>query len=96
MLCKNDGRAISAILNAVLEVGNSRLHDGLPAGNSDRHASDLQRTRLRYFLKVCRVSSRKFWRKRRKNGSREPLTADQVIAEWLNWLCDNGSVFGRC
>jgi hypothetical protein len=21
---------------------------------------------------------------------------DQVIAEWLNWLCDNGSVFGRC
>ena len=20
---------------------------------------------------------------------------DQVIAEWLNWLCDNGSVFGR-
>jgi hypothetical protein len=21
---------------------------------------------------------------------------DQVIAEWLNWLCDNGSVLGRC
>ena len=29
-------------------------------------------------------------------GRRESQSRDRRIAEWLNWLCENGSILGRC
>jgi hypothetical protein len=49
---------------------------------SDRHPSDYGRGR-------CLP-------RRQGPGRRESQSRDRPIADWLNWLCENGSVFGRC
>jgi hypothetical protein len=49
---------------------------------SDRHPSDYGRGR-------CLP-------RRQRPGRRESQSRDRPIAEWLNWLCDNGSHPGRC
>jgi len=67
----------------------------LPAGNSDRPGSDcwepdgaILRTPQAVVKEIVGENAEK-WIERANDR-------DQVIAEWLKWLCDNGSVFGRC
>ena len=95
MLEQNDGRAISAISNPTVAAGNSDLCNGCrPATRIDLGPIAGSQTGL--FLEHQRLSSRRLLEKMLKKWIERANDRDQVIAEWLNWLCDNGSVFGRC
>ena len=94
MLCGKGSRAIPAISNAAAPVGNS--HSTMVAGRQlGSTCVPFAENQTVLFLELRRVSSRKFWRTP-KTWIERATGRDQVIAEWLNWLCDNGSVLGRC
>ena len=95
MLCQNDGRTICAISNAALGVGNSRLHDGCrPATPIDMRPTCREPSRV--IVRTPQSVVKEILEKTPKKWIERATDRDQVIAEWLNWLCDNGSVFGRC
>ena len=48
------------------------------------------------FLETLQGVVKEILEKTPKKWIERATDRDQVIAEWLNWLCDNGSVFGRC
>jgi hypothetical protein len=79
-----DRRAISAILDV-----------RLPAGNSDRfdpNCLDSGCIILRVLKTIVKQTFQKIPRKPRVRA----IGRDRPIAEWLRWLCDNGSGLGRC
>jgi hypothetical protein len=79
-----DRRATSAILDV-----------RLPAGNSDRfdpNCLDSGCVILRVRKSIVKQTFQKIPRKPRVRATGR----DRLVAEWLRWLCDNGSVLGRC
>jgi hypothetical protein len=67
----------------------------LPAGNSDRSEPNCLESD-RVILRILRTIVKQILQKIPRKSNEKATGRDRAVAEWLNWLCDNGSVPGRC
>jgi len=67
----------------------------LPAGNSDRSEPNCLESD-RVILRILRSIVKQILQKTPRKSSARATGRDRAVAEWLNWLCDSGSVPHRC
>jgi hypothetical protein len=92
---EREERAISAISSAAAQVGNRRLQDSCrPATRIDQRS--IRREPDRAILRTPPSVVKEILEKTPKTSIERASGRDQAIAEWLNWLCESGSLPDRC